>query len=76
MDQIIEILQSILPDTDVEKETALFDDGILNSMDIVELISQISDQFDIEIGPRHLVPENFNSAEAMWNMVQTILDEE
>ena len=76
MEQIKEILRSILPDTDFEGETALFDDGILNSLDIVELISLISDEFDITIGPQHLVPENFNSAEAMWNMVQTILDED
>ena len=76
MDEIKEILQSILPDTDLDKETALFEDGILNSMDVVELISRLCETFEIELGPRDLVPENFNSAEAMWNMVQSILDEE
>lgn len=76
METIKEILQSILPDTDLDRETALFEDGILNSLAIVGLISQISAAFDIEIGPRHLIPENFNSVESMWNMVQSILDEE
>lgn len=76
MDEIKEILQSILPDTDLDRETALFEDGLLNSMDVVELISRLSDAFEIELGPRHLIPENFNSVEAMWRMVQSILDEE
>jgi acyl carrier protein len=76
MDEIKEILRSILPDTDLDKETALFEDGILNSMDVVELITRLCDTFEIELGPRHLVPENFNSVEAMWKMVQSILDEE
>ncbi len=76
MDEIKEILRSILPDVDLDKETALFEDGILNSMDVVELISRLSDTFEIELGPRDLIPENFNSVEAMWRMVQSILDEE
>ncbi len=75
MDSVLEILHSILPNIDVEGQTALFDDGILNSFDIVELISRLCDTFDIKIRAKYLVPENFNSADAIWKMVQTILDE-
>ena len=76
MDEIKEILRSILPETDLDNETALFESGLLNSMDVVELISRLSETFEIELGPRDLIPENFNSVEAMWRMVQSILDEE
>lgn len=75
MEQVKEILQSILPETDLEGQTALFEDGILNSFEIVELIAKLSAAFDIKIRSKHLIPENFNSVEAIWNMVQTILDE-
>jgi acyl carrier protein len=75
MEQIKEILQSILPDVELDGQTALVDDGILNSFEIVRLITELSEAFDIKIRPKHLIPENFNSIEAIWNLVQTILDE-
>ena len=74
-EEITEILQELLPDAELEGQTALIDGGVLNSFQIVELIGQLSDAFDIKIRSKYLVPENFNSIDAMARMVQTILDD-
>ena len=65
MDDLIEILNSIKPDVDFTKEENLMEDEILDSFDIVTLVSQINDKFDVEIGPKDLVPENFKSAKTI-----------
>lgn len=69
MDELMEILEEICPDVDFEEETALVDDKILSSFDILSIISEISDAFNITLTPAEIIPENFNSAEAMWNMI-------
>lgn len=76
MDELMEILEELNPDVDYEVEDQLIDGKVLDSFTIVSLVAQIADTFDIEISPKYLVPENFNSAEAMWNMIQTIQEEE
>ena len=75
MDEILEILEGINPDIDFETCDNLVDDGILASLDIVSVIAELSDAFDITIPARDIVPENFNSAEAMYAMVQRLLDD-
>ena len=75
MDELMEILQELRPDVDFEKETALITDGILDSFDIVALGGELNDAFDIEIKPNNLVPENFNSAKAMYALIQELQDE-
>lgn len=75
MDEILEILDGLSLDVDFENCTTLIDDGILESLDIVTVIAELSDAFDITIPARDIVPENFNSAEAMLNMVNRLLDE-
>lgn len=76
MDELLEILNDINPDVDYEKETKLIDGKIYDSFSIITLISQISETFDIDLGPEYLIPENFNSASAMWDMIQRIQEEE
>ena len=76
MDELLDILNDINPDVDYETEDHLIDGKIYDSFSIITLISEISDAFEIELGPEHLIPENFNSAAAMWKMIQSILDEE
>lgn len=76
MDELLEILEEINPDIDYSTATKLIDDKMLDSFSIVSLVAEISDVFDIEISPKYLIPENFNSAQAMMKMIETIQDEE
>ena len=74
IDEFLPILSELKPDVDFATETGLIDNAILDSFDIVQLVQQLNDAFDIEIGAENIVPENFNSAEAIWNMVQKLQD--
>ena len=74
MEELIQILQQVKPDVDFAEETALIDDGILESFDIIAIVNEINDAFDVEITVAHLKPENFNSAEAIWNLIQELQD--
>ena len=76
MEELLEILDDINPDVDYSKETNLIDGKVYDSFSIITLVSNISEEFDIEIGPEYLVPENFNSADAMWKMIQKIQEDE
>lgn len=76
MDELIEILEDINPDIDYETEDNLIDGKVLDSLSIITLISNICETFDIEIGPRWMVNENFNSVERMWAMIQEIQEDE
>ena len=71
-EQILEILEDINSDVDYETETALIDDGILDSFDIVSLVSELNSCFDINITVVELVPENFNSLDAMTELVERL----
>ena len=74
MEQLMEILEELRPDVDFENETGLIDNGILDSFDIVSLVTALNDAYDIEIKPNNLVPENFNSAKAMLALVEELQD--
>ena len=75
MEELLDILNEINPDIDYETETNLIDGKKLDSLSILTLITEICDTFDIEIGPKWMRNENFNSVAAMWNMIQEIQDE-
>lgn len=72
MEQLMKILQELRPDVDFETETALIDDGILGSFDITSLVNEIMDEFDLEISMADLEPENFNSAQAIYEFIQSL----
>jgi acyl carrier protein len=76
MDELLDILSELHPDVDFETEDALIDDGILDSFDIVTLVSEISERMDVTIGAKDILPENFNSAEALYDLIKRIEDEE
>ena len=75
MNELMEILEELRPDVDFENETLLIGNGILDSFDIVSLVTALNDTFDIEIKPNDLVPENFNSAAAILALVEKLQDE-
>ena len=76
MEDLLEILRSLHPDVDFETEEYLIDKGILDSMDIVSLISEINDAFEVTITAKDIVPANFNSAQALYELIQELADEE
>ena len=75
MNTLLEILEDLHPDVDFTTEESLIDDGILDSLDIVTLITEINDKFDISIPAEEIIPENFNSAKALMALIEK-LDEE
>lgn len=75
MDKLLKILNDNCPDIDFETEDRLIDDGVLDSLDIVMLVGELNDAFDVSITAEDLVPENFNSAGAMYQLIQRLRDE-
>ena len=76
MEELLEIMKDINPDIDYEIENNLVDGKVYDSLSIITLITNICDTFDIEIGPKWMRNENFNSAERIWKMIQAIREEE
>ena len=74
MDKLLEILEEIQPDADYESCDTLIDDGILDSFAILSIVSELQDEFGIMITPADIIPDNFNSAEAIWDLVCRLKD--
>ena len=72
MDKILEILREVDDSVDYEKETELIDGHILDSFGVITLVSELEDEFDISIDAVEMVPANFNSAAAIWEMVKRL----
>lgn len=75
MEELLEILKSVRSDIDFENEKRLIDDGILDSFDIVSVVGELCDAYDITITAEDLEPENFNSVEAMLALIEKLQDE-
>lgn len=76
MEELLEILGDIQPDADYDTCTTLIDDGILDSFAILSIVGELEDAFDIKITPAEIIPENFNSAQSLWAMVQKLQGDE
>jgi len=72
---ILDILSEIVDDDNLDTCTTLIDDGVLSSLDIIQLIGALNDEFDISIPATEIVPANFNSVDAMTAMVERLADE-
>jgi len=72
MEELMEILEELCPDVDFENETALVDDHILTSFDILSIVSELSETYGITLTPAEVIPANFNSAKALWAMVEKL----
>ena len=75
MEQLLQILSDLHPEVDFKECDTLIDDGILDSFDIVSLISEINEEFDVVISAEHIIPENFNSAEALYALIERLEEE-
>lgn len=75
MEKLIELLKGVRDDVDFSQCTTLVDEGILDSFDIIEIVNVIDEEYDIKIPATEIVPENFNSAEAIFNMMQRLQEE-
>ncbi len=75
MEQLLEILTELHPDVDFETANDLIDGKVLDSFDIVTLVAEIDSEFDVAIPAEELVPENFNSAEALWALIERLMEE-
>jgi acyl carrier protein len=75
MEQLLNILEELHPDVDFATCTTLIDEQILDSFDIVTLVAEIDAEFDVAIPAEELVPENFNSAQALYALIQKLMDE-
>lgn len=72
MEELLRIMSEVRPDIDFETETRLIDDELLDSLDIVAIVTDVNDEFDIEINVNDLLPENFNSAKALYELIRRL----
>ena len=75
MQEFIEKLKKLKKGVDFEHETALFDNGLLDSFDVIQIIAMLDDDYDITVPPSQIMTVNFNSAQAMWDMMKRLEDE-
>ena len=75
MDELLEILEELHDDVDYETCTTLIDDKILESFDIVTIVAEVNNVFDVQIPAEELVPENFNSAKALYALIERLEEE-
>jgi len=74
MKELIEKLRKIKRGVDFENEKKLFDDGLLDSLDVIQIITMLDEEYDITVPPSQIMPDNFNSAEAIYAMMQRLED--
>ena len=72
MDELMSILSGVRPDVAFDREERLMDDGILDSLDIVMLVGELNEAFDVSISVDELLPENFNSAQAIYALIRRL----
>ncbi len=75
MEKLLEILDELHPDVDFETEEHLIDNKILDSFDIVTIVAEIDAEYDVAIPAEELIPVNFNSAKALYALVEKLMDE-
>ena len=76
MEKLNEILEGIESGVDYENCTTLIDENILDSLAIISLVAEIEEEFDVQIPTVEIVPDNFNSAKAIWNLIERLQEED
>lgn len=75
MEALLDILNELHPEVDFETETGLIDNKILDSFDIVTIVAEIDSEYDVQIPAVELTPENFNSAQALYALVEKLMED-
>lgn len=76
MDELIDLLKDVKEDVDFENCMTLIDDRELDSFDIIQIVAALDDEYDIKIPASDIIPKNFNSAKAIYDMVQHLQNEQ
>ena len=76
LEKVMNILKGINPNVNFAEESALIDDGVLDSFDIISLAQELSDTFDVEIDVEDLEPDNFNTPAAMVELIKSLREED
>ena len=72
MEELLELLKDVRDDVDFENETELIDGKILSSFDIIQIISVIDEEYDVAVPATEIIPANFNSAQAIYDMIERL----
>lgn len=75
METLLKILNGLHPDVDFEAIDDLYEEGVLDSLDMVRLVTEIGMEFDVQIPAEELIPENFQNVKTIWALIER-LDEE
>ena len=75
MEKLIEILETLQPEVDYKTCDNLVDGRYLDSLTILSLISEIEDEFDVEIPTVEIIPANFNSAKKIWELIEKVKED-
>lgn len=75
MNELLEILENLHPEVDFDTCQTLIEDKILDSFDIITIISEINEAYDVVIPAEEIVPENFNSAQALYELICRLEDD-
>ncbi len=76
MEQLIEILENLKPGVEFNENTRLIDEKIFDSLAMISLVAELSDEFDVDITAVDIVPENFETPAAIWAMIERLADED
>lgn len=76
METLLGILEGLHPDIDFKTCDTLIDDQVLDSFDIITLIAEIDSEFDVAIPAEEIIPENFNSAKALYALIERLSDDD
>ena len=76
MEALLNILKELHPEVDFETCDTLIDDKILDSFDIISIITSVNTEYDVASPAEEIIPENFNSAEALYDLIERLQDED
>lgn len=73
MEELKSLLKNMYPNIDFDNEENLYDDGIIDSVDVVSIISKLEEAFDISVTMEYIQPSYFQSVDTMWEMVEELM---